>query len=401
MIIFDTFFLAGQVPASAYQRPPSPRLPRAMASARAEPNGPDLAEMSLSDFLRGDVSLPSLQEDFHSLARPSLPFACRERRGQTRGRSGSSSRGGGGGGRGNRPAAPSKPRKEGVRAGVMVAHDPPPVRPLRQRNNLVSQSESVLTMGLHEARKVKESVGKSEGDDDLEAVLTNGQQQEEVSFVYRQKMSFSAGQRCHFLPVADLSDVRRDTVLKLLVGLLNAGERGVVYMGVAEDGTVQGITADAQMVAQFVQGIMNTVKFYLMPRLHVPQYGVRYTNVTASSGHILNNVWVVELHAVPQMEHYYNPIMDMTYYIRHGTATKSLSFSAFCHAVVAKTAEDMDKDVKKLQDRVTRLEKALQEAGVDISSVGPHVCSLCYFNNCPTQCYGKKAVGGEVSRCPS
>ncbi|XP_047489687.1 uncharacterized protein LOC125039602 [Penaeus chinensis] len=370
-----------------------------MATGRARRNESDLAEMSLSDFLERDVSPPALREDFHFLARPADPVARRGRREQTRGRGSSSSRGGGG--RGNRAAAPSKPRKEGVRAGVMVAHDPPPVKPLRQRNALVSQGESILTMGLHEAKKVKENVGRSEGDGDLEAVLTNGQQQEEVSFVYRQKMSFSAGQRCHFFPVADLFDVRRDTVLKLLVGLLNAGERGVVYMGVAEDGTVHGITADAQMVAQFVHGIMNTVKFYLMPRLHVPQYGVRYTNVTASSGHILNNVWVVELHAVPQMEHYYNPIMDMAYYIRQGTTTKSLSFMAFCHAIVAQTAEDMDEEVKKLQDRVTRLEKALEEAGVDISSVGPHVCSLCYFNDCPTQCYGKKAVGEEVFRCSS
>ncbi|XP_063610636.1 uncharacterized protein LOC134784485 [Penaeus indicus] len=271
-----------------------------MATERAKKNESDLAEMSLSDFLKGDVSLPAIREDFHFLARPAAPFAYRERREQTRGRGGyNNSRGGGG--RGNRPAAPTRPWKEGVRAGVMVAHDPPPVKPLRQRNTLVSQSESILTMGLHEAKKVKENVGKAEGDGDLEAVLTNGQQQEEVSFVYRQKMSLPAGQQCHFFPVADLFEVRRDTVLKLLVGLLNAGERGVVYMGVAEDGTVHGITADAQMVAQFVHGIMNTVKFYLMPRLHVPQYGVRYTNVTASSGHILSNVWVVELHAVPQM----------------------------------------------------------------------------------------------------
>lgn len=359
-----------------------------MATEGAKKQGSDLAEMTLTDFLKGDLSLPQVKEDHHFLARPSVPFAYRERRGQTRGRGGSRD----GGGRGDRPAAPPQPRRQGVRAGVMVAHDPPPVKPLRQKSNSALQSESILAMGLHEAKKVRESVGRAEGDDDLEAVLTNGQQQEEVSFVYRQKMPFPAGQRCHFFPVADLCDVRRDTVLKLLVGLLNTGERGVVYVGVAEDGTVHGVTADAQMVAQFVHGIMNTVKIYLMPRLHVPQYGVRYTNVMASSGHILNNVWVVELHAIPQMEHYYNPIMDLTYHIRHGTATKSLSFPSFCHAVVAKTAEGMDEEVKRLQDRVTRLEEALEEAGVDVSSVGPHVCALCYFSDCPTQCYGKRAL---------
>ncbi|XP_042874950.1 uncharacterized protein LOC122255065 [Penaeus japonicus] len=358
-----------------------------MATEKGGSLASDLAEMSLSDFLKNDVSAPPVHDDYHFLARPSVPFGYRERRGPNRGRGGSR----GGGGQGAQPTA-SRPRREGVRAGVIVAHDPPPIKPLRRKNQLALPSESLLTMGQHEAKQVRDGSGRLDGDDDLEVVLTNGQPEEEVSFVYHQKMSFSAGQRCHFLPVADLTDVRRDTVLKLLVGLLNAGARGVVYMGVAEDGTVHGITAEAQMIAQFVQGIMNTVKFYLMPRLHAPQYGVRYTNVMASRGQILNNVWVVELHAVPQIEHYYNSVMDLNYYIRHSTATRTLSFPAFCHAIVARTAEGMNEEVKKLQDRVTCLEEALKEAGVDTSSVGPHVCSLCYFNDCPAQCYGKRTL---------
>lgn len=65
----------------------------------------------------------------------------------------------------------------------------------------------------------------------------------------------------------------RDFLFQLLVGLLNTGERGVVYIGVGEDGRVEGVTCEAQMVAQFVEGLMKTIQFYLMPRLHAPQYG--------------------------------------------------------------------------------------------------------------------------------
>lgn len=286
-----------------------------------------------------------------------------------------------------------RPRRGGVRAGVLLTHDQPPNRPLIRKTPLSQPTESVLTIGSHEAQSVKENVGGGavEGDleVDLEAVLTNALPQQEVNFVLNQTTSIEAGQKYHFLPVEDLGQVRRNSILKLLVGLLNAGERGVIYMGVNEDGRVEGVTAEPQMIGQFVEGIMKTVQFYLMPRLHFPQYGVRYTNVVTTSGQLLNNVWVVELHAVPQMQHYYNPVMDMDYYIRYGKETKSLPFNDFCNVVVAETSKTYEPEIQRLEEQVRNLRQALESKGIDTSSVGPHLCDDCWLNDCPAQCYGR------------
>lgn len=88
-------------------------------------------------------------------------------------------------------------------------------------------------------------------------------------------------------------------------------------------------------------------------------------------------------------EHYYNAAMDMTYHVRHGTETKSLPFTSFCHVVVAGASRPFEEELTRLEEDVRHLKKALEERGVDTSSVGPHVCDNCWFNDCPVQCYGR------------
>lgn len=51
-----------------------------MATEKGGSLASDLAEMSLSDFLKNDVSAPPVHDDYHFLARPSVPFGYRERR---------------------------------------------------------------------------------------------------------------------------------------------------------------------------------------------------------------------------------------------------------------------------------------------------------------------------------
>lgn len=65
-------------------------------------------------------------------------------------------------------------------------------------------------------QQVKEEAGSLDGGValDMEAVLTNAQSQE-VTFVLSQTLPVSPRQLCHFLPVPDLGDVRRDTILKV------------------------------------------------------------------------------------------------------------------------------------------------------------------------------------------
>lgn len=287
------------------------------------------------------------------------------------------------------------PRKEGVKPGVMMTHDPPPRQPLTQRslNSGSRPMESILTVGSQELKSVKENASahvNGEAEIDLEAVLTNAVPEQEISFVLNQKLPVEAGQKCHFLPVEDLNEVKRNTILKLLVGFLNAGERGVIYLGVFEDGRVEGISAEQQLISQFVEGLMKTVQFYLMPRLHMPQYGVRYTNVLTTSGQILNNLWIVELHAVPQVQHYYNPVMDMTYLVRHGKETKSLPFKDFCDMMVAEASRSFEPEIQRMEERIRRLREELEAQGIDTSSaLGPHLCDDCWLNDCPVQCYGK------------
>ncbi|KAK7086726.1 hypothetical protein SK128_028095 [Halocaridina rubra] len=277
----------------------------------------------------------------------------------------------------------------------MLTPDPPPLHPLSQKTSSHRPMESILTIGSHEAPLVKENamkgrkLGESDLEVDLEKVLTNAQPDQEVNFVYNRKVALEAGQRCHFLPVDDVNHVRRNTILKLVVGLLNTGQKGVIYLGITEEGHVEGITAEPQEMGQFVEGIMKTVQFYLMPRLHAPQYGVRYTNVVTTSGQLLNNVWVVELHAVPEKQHYYNPIMDMNYHIRHGKDTKTLPFVDFCNVVVAETSRALEPEIQRLEGKIQQLRHALEAKGVDTSTVGFHVCKECYFNDCPVQCYGR------------
>ncbi|XP_068203109.1 uncharacterized protein [Palaemon carinicauda] len=352
-----------------------------------------LSMLSLEEFLQEEIQPPSTNDDPPILMQP-LSFHWD--RGSWKSDYKKASRSAddeGRRGRGGRSFM--NPRKKGVKPGVLMTHDFLPHQPLTQRSESSGSRpmESILTVGSHEAKSVKENVSANvdgEGEIDLEAVLTNAVPEQEVSFILNQKLPFEAGQKYHFLPVQDLNEVKRNTVLKLLVGFLNAGERGVIYMGVSEDGRVEGISAEHKLISQFVEGLMKTVQFYLMPRLHMPQYGVRYTNVLTVSGQILNNLWIVELHAVPQKEHYYNPVMDMTYYVRHGKETKALPFKEFCDMVVAESSRAFEPEIERLEERVRQLREELEAKGVDTSSaMGPHLCDKCWLNDCPVQCYGK------------
>ncbi|KAG7175610.1 hypothetical protein Hamer_G024905 [Homarus americanus] len=105
---------------------------------------------------------------------------------------------------------------------------------------------------------------------------------------------------------------------------------------------------------------MNAVRYYTMPRLHAPQYGVRFNNVITTTGQILNNMWVVELYAIPHMEHYYNPVNDMNYYIRHDIHTKA-SFTDFCEAVVTRASKPYEKEVSHPGEGVKLLKQVLEE----------------------------------------
>ncbi|XP_045596686.1 uncharacterized protein [Procambarus clarkii] len=368
-----------------------------MATARGRDG---LEEMSQEDFLKEAVTAP-MSEDQRWLRRPSRPYTSysqrwrgnsrkRGDRGQDAWRSSSYQQARGG-------FTPSQgSRRDGMRPGVMIAHEPHPRRPLPLRSNPSARPfESILTLGSHEASTVKEGPGRQEEGKvilDMEAVANNAQPAHKVNFVLGQLLPVKAGRNYHFLPVQDLALLRRDTILKLLVGMLNTGERGVVYLGVQDGGRVEGVSCEPQILGQFVEGLMKSIQFYLMPRLHAPQYGVRYTNVLTSKDQILNNVWVVELHAVPKMQHYYNAVMDMDYHIRHNTHTETLPFPSFCSAIVATTSRPYQQETSKLEQKVKLLEKALQERGVDISSVGPHVCDNCWFADCPAQCYGRAPV---------
>ncbi|XP_071519688.1 uncharacterized protein [Panulirus ornatus] len=359
-----------------------------MATGNNAPSVADeLAEMSLEDFLQQAVPTP-VAEEYAMHRQPALPGHSRGRPSRCGGRRGL-------GGRGQGVTSPSRIfSRGGVRAGVMMAYESSYGRrhSSSHRTPQPLPNESVLTMGSRDGSSGKDWAGTQEGGVslDMEAILTHGRP--ELTFVLNQTLPMSPGQRCHFLPVPDVHDVRRNTILKLLSGMLNSGERGVVYMGVRADGRVEGINCEAQTVAQFVEGLMKTIQLYLMPLLHSPPYGVRYTNVVTASGQLLNNVWVVELHAIPRVEHYYNPVMDMTYYIRQGTETKDLPFTTFCHVVEATAYKPFEEEVSKLEEKVKFLKKALEEKGFDTSSVGPHVCDDCWFNDCPTQCYGKPLI---------
>lgn len=66
------------------------------------------------------------------------------------------------------------------------------------------------------------------------------------------------------------------------MGLLNTGQRGTVFFGIGKGGLVEGVTAQAEVVGQFVSGLIRAAQFYLCPRLHQPQYGqcCVYTNIS-------------------------------------------------------------------------------------------------------------------------
>ncbi|XP_042210139.1 uncharacterized protein LOC121857965 [Homarus americanus] len=198
----------------------------ATASASEEVGADGLAQMSIEDFLKQEVPQPVPGGGYTFLGCPALPYTYRAYRGL--GGPNCRQRRGGGGGRGQgtrggRGGASSKRAKGGIKPGVIMTHDHPRVRPKSYTTPQSRHLVSVLATGSNEAPAVKERSGGVE--DELEAVLTKAHFSYEVTFVLNQPLSVKAGQRCHFLPVRNLSDVRRDTILKLLVGLLNTGAR--------------------------------------------------------------------------------------------------------------------------------------------------------------------------------
>ncbi|KAK8741494.1 hypothetical protein OTU49_002244 [Cherax quadricarinatus] len=352
-----------------------------------------LAQMSLEDFLQEEVVVGAPEEYTQLPSHPPVNHHISQRwnGGPNRWSGGVGSQRGAHRG----AAATSWKTKGGGRPGVMLFHDPQPRRPfLKTSSSRPLPFESILTVGNHEALEVKEGRRAGQMNADLEEVMSKAQPEQEFNFILNHALQVKAGPTCHFLPVNDLANLRRDTLLKVLVGMLNTGEPGVVYLGVRENGRVEGITAETQLLTQFVEGLMKMMQFYLMPRVHAPQYGVRYNNVMTSSGQILNNMWVVELHAVPQMEHYYNALTSMDYYVRCGTDTKTLPFTTFCSAVVAAASEPYLRETSQLEEHIQRLRTALQEAGVVTSSV-PSVDNYCWFTDCPAQCYGRPVVANK------
>ncbi|KAK3860102.1 hypothetical protein Pcinc_033819 [Petrolisthes cinctipes] len=283
--------------------------------------------------------------------------------------------------------------REVVRPGQVVTPAPHRTHPIIKKSPLTQPLESLLSVGSQEATRVKEGPEKSECD--LEAMLTK---ETNPKLVLGESVEVTRdGEEHYYWPLKNFGEVARDTLLKVMVGLLNTGRRGTVFFGVGKGGLVEGVTAQPEVVGQFVGGLIKAAQFYLCPRLHQPQYAVRYNNVETTSRQRLDNVWVVELHTLPNMEHYYNAVTDMNYHIHHHGTTHTLSFTSFCHATVLHASHPYLAEVERAEAEVRELQGALERSGVPWKEAeGTHVCDKCYFSDCPAHCYGTPPVAAPT-----
>ncbi|XP_045102919.1 uncharacterized protein LOC123499226 [Portunus trituberculatus] len=199
-----------------------------------------------------------------------------------------------------------------------------------------------------------------------------------MTFVLGEKPLLVWTEEHYFLPVPDVTQVRVSTVLTAVVALLNSGRRGAAYLGIGQEGRVEGIICPDHLISTFVQGLVNILWDTILPH---SSCGVRAHRAIPSRRVV--DAWVVEIKTAPSVNAYYSAATQPDYHQYHQGVLHSLPFSRFCHEMVAQAALPYQQEVKTLQEKIKEI-KTLLEGQYDDIVEEQHVCPLSWFLDCPS-----------------
>ncbi|XP_063887453.1 uncharacterized protein LOC135114998 isoform X3 [Scylla paramamosain] len=201
----------------------------------------------------------------------------------------------------------------------------------------------------------------------------------ELTFVLGEKLLLVGTEEHHFLSVPDVTQLRVNTVLTAVVGLLNSGRRGAAYLGVGQENCVEGIICPDHLISTFIQGLVNTLRDTILP---YPSCGVRAHRAVSSKRVV--DAWVVEIKTVPRANTYYSTATHPDYHHCHQGVVHSLPFPGFCHEVVARAALPYQRELETLREKIKRIKELLEGQHDDIVEE-PHVCPLYWSVDCPSR----------------